>query len=140
MAIVDVRPISLQPHYVPLGITPEQAAAQAAAAAQASAARQMALQQARIEAQIREGACRRVQCENRPVGMQAHCYKLCMQGIFMPRIAGEKWPPTINVGPKFWGESSTAGIGQLSEPLGVPLWGWALGAAGVGALIFFMRR
>jgi len=75
----------------------------------------------------------RTQCAPRPVLWQNHCRDLCMQGKVMPCIANEPWPPCVAA-------RSIKGIGELPEPLGVPLWGWALGLAGVAGAIYLISR
>jgi hypothetical protein len=96
------------------------------------ARRSQAAAQAQAAYQNKLGGCR-TQCAPRPVLWQQHCQDLCMQGKVMPCIANETWPPCVAA-------RSVKGIGELPAPLGVPLWGWALGLAGVGALVFMMRR
>jgi hypothetical protein len=91
------------------------------------AQRARAAAQAQVTYQNKLAGCR-TQCAPRPVLWQQHCRDLCMEGKVMPRIGNEPWPPAIS------------GMGQLPEPLGVPLWGWALGIVGAGAVIYLISR
>jgi len=132
--IVDLSPISIMPHYAPLSADAAQIAAARRTAASTSygarygAAAARGAAQTQIAYQTKLAGCR-TQCAPRPVLWQQHCRDLCMQGKVMPCIANEPWPPCVAA-------RSIKGTGELPAPLGVPIWGWALGVVGVGALVF----
>ena len=134
-AIRDVSPISIMPHYVALSADAAQIAAAAASRARgarygAAAARSAA--QTQIAYQNKLAGCR-TQCAPRPVLWQNHCRNLCMQGITMPCIANEPWPPCVAA-------RSVKGVGEVPSFLGINLWGWALGAAGAAAFYLMMKK